>query len=162
MKKHFLLLVISFLILLFFNNSAAFAQENQTRLLKQHRLSFEKAHLEQTEIMLVQALESNSASLNSSALQTIREIEEIFPTESFSTFIEPLGDIIKNENADTQLRILSALALDKLHSDIGDNIIYEVAKNTTNESVKNVSEALAIKSFKDDEWNKYPVISQNK
>ena len=162
MKKHFLFLVISFLILLFFNNSKAFAQENQTRLLKQHRLSFEKAHLEQTEIMLVQALESNSASLNSSALQTIREIEEIFPTESFSTFIEPLGDIIKNENADTQLRILSALALDKLHSDIGDNIIYEVAKNTTNESVKNVSEALAIKSFKDDEWNKYPVISQNK
>jgi len=161
-KKHFLFLVISFLILLFFNNSAAFAQENQTRLLKQHRLSFEKAHLEQTEIMLVQALESNSASLNSSALQTIREIEEIFPNESFSTFIEPLGDIIKNENADTQLRILSALALDKLHSDIGDNIIYEVAKNTTIESVKNVSEALAIKSFKDDEWNKYPVISQNK
>ena len=161
MKKHFLFLVISFLILLFFNNSAAFAQENQTRLLKQHRLSFEKTHLEQTEIMLVQALESNSPSLNSSALQTIREIEEIFPTESFSTFIEPLGDIIKNENADTQLRILSALALDKLHSDIGDNIIYEVAKNTTNESVKNVSQALAVKSFKDDNWNKYPVISQN-
>jgi hypothetical protein len=149
-KKHFLFLVISILILLFFSSSSAFAQNNQTRLLKQHKLSFAKAHLEQTEIMLLQAIESNSVSLNSSAVQTIRELEEIFPTESFSVFIEPLSTIIQNEKADTQLRILSALALDKLHSDFGDEVIYEVAKTTSNESVKNISTALSIESFKAD------------
>lgn len=150
MKKHFLSLVISIPILLFFTSPPVLAQNDQTRLLKQHKLSFAKAHLDQTEIMLIEALESNSVSLSSSAVQTIRELEENFPTESFSDFIEPLSIIIQDENADTQLRILSALALDKLHSDEGDAVIYDVAKTTSNESVKNISTALAIESFKEE------------
>ena len=48
-------------------------------------------------------------------------------------------------------RILSALALDELHSDKGDATIYEVAKYTSNQSVKDICNALAIESFKADE-----------
>jgi hypothetical protein len=151
MKNRIILLAISMVFLLIFTGASAFAQDQTTRFLKQHKSHFLKDHLKQTEEMLVQALQSNSVNMNSSAAQTIRELEQIFPAESFSLFIEPLSVIIQNERADTQLRILSALALDGLHSDNGDKVIYEVAKNTTNESLKNISTALAIESFKADD-----------
>ena len=151
MKNRIFLLALSMAFLIFFTGASSFAQEQQTRFLKQHNTHFLKDHLKQTEEMLVQALKSNSTNMSSSATQTIRELEQIFPSESFSSFIEPLSVIIKNEKADTQLRILSALALDGLHSDKGDKVIYEVAKNTTNESLKNISMALAIESYKADD-----------
>jgi hypothetical protein len=127
---------------------SAFAQNQQPRFLKQHNSHFLKEHLKQTEQMLIQALQNNSVSMNSSAVQTIRELEQIFPSESFSLFLEPLRNIIQNEKADIHLRILSALALDGLHTDIGDQAIYEVAKYTSNESLKNICVALAIESIK--------------
>lgn len=147
--RNFLLvfLMISFSIFVF---TSSFAQEQTTRYLKQHKSHFLKEHLNQTEKMLVQALQSNSVDMSSSAAQTIRELEQIFPSELFSSFIEPLSNIIQNEKADTQLRILSALALDGLHSEKGDKVIYEVAKTTSNESLKNVSEALAIESINEE------------
>jgi len=148
MKNRIFLLAISMAFLLIFTGASSFAQDQQTRFLKQHKSHFLKAHLKQTEEMLVQALQSNSTNMCSSAAQTIRELEQIFPSESFGSFIEPLSVIIQNEKADTQLRILSALALDGLHSDNGDKVIYEVAKNTINESLKNISTALAIESIK--------------
>lgn len=101
--------------------------------------------------MLVKALEANSVSLNSTASQTIRELEQIFPDEPFEEFIEPLGKIITDEHAETESRILSALALDGLHSDSGDKVIFEVAKTTSNNSIKAICEALAVESFKAEE-----------
>lgn len=151
MKNRIFILVISMAFLLIFTVTSSFAQDQQTRFLKQHKSHFLKEHLKQTEDMLVQALQNNSIDMNSSAVQTIRELEQIFPNESFNLFLEPLSVIIQNEKADTQLRILSALALDGLHSDKGDKVIYEVAKNTSNESLKNISKALAIESFKADD-----------
>jgi hypothetical protein len=87
----------------------------------------------------------------SSSVQTIRELEQAFPDEAFSTFVDPLSKIVRGENYETQARILSALALDELHSDIGDKAIYEMAKNTSNQSVKDICTALAIESFKANE-----------
>ena len=137
-------------IIFFFTCSLSFAQDQNTRYLRQHKSHFLREHLKQSEEMLVKALQSNSTDMISSAAQTIRELEQIFPSEPFKSFIEPLSMIIQNEQADTQLRILSALALDGLHSDKGDKVIYEVAKNTSNESLKNVSKALAIESIKEE------------
>lgn len=148
MKNRIFLTAVSILLILFFANESSFSQTQQTRYLKQHKSYFLKEHLQQTEDMLLQALYTESVDMKPSAVQTIRELEEIFPTESFSLFIKPLSDLIQDENAEIQVRILSALALDKLHSDKGDKIIYDVARNTANESLKNICSALAIESFK--------------
>jgi hypothetical protein len=129
------------------------AQSRPTRFSKQHKSHFLKEHLNQTEEMLLQSLESNDTNLVSSSVQTIRELEQAFPGEAFSSFIEPLSNIVRNENSDTHARILSALALDELHSDKGDASIYEVARTTHNQSVKDICSALAIESFKADEKN---------
>ncbi len=144
-------IIISLLFAVIFLSGLIYAQDKPSRFLKQHKSYFIKDHLNQTEKMLLQSLQSNDTNMNSSAAQTIRELEQVFPDETFSLFISPLSDIVQNEKADTQSRILSALALDELHSDKGDAIIYEVAKFTNNQSVKDICNALAIESFKADE-----------
>ena len=139
------------LITLLIISAATPAQSKPSRFSKQHNSHFLKEHLDKTEIMLLKSLESNNANLVSSSVQTIRELEQAFPDEAFSSFIEPLSKIVRDENSETHARVLSALALDELHSDFGDKAIYEVAKNTPNQSVKDICSALAIESFKADE-----------
>ena len=143
--------VILSITIFLFSVAPQFAQSQTHRFMKQHKSHFLKEHLKQTEDMLVKALEMNSVSLNSTASQTIRELEQIFPDEPFNVFIEPLGKIIKDEHAEIKSRILSALALDGLHSDSGDKVIYEVAKATSDNSLKTICEALAVESFKAEE-----------
>jgi hypothetical protein len=126
------------------------AQSRPTRFSKQHKSHFIKEHLNQTEKMLLQSLQSNDANMVSSSVQTIRELEQVFPDEAFSSFIDPLSKIVRDENSETHSRILSALALDELHSDLGDKAIYEAAKTSSNQSVKDICSALAIESFKAD------------
>ena len=79
---------------------------------------------------------------------TVRQLEQIFPEENFSSFIEPLVKIVQDENAETQARIISALALDLLHSDKGDVTIQYTAKYTSNNSVKDLCNCLSIESIK--------------
>ena len=165
MKNRMFQIVLILAFLLFIASisvSTQNKQNNQTRYSKQHpkRYNYMKDHLNQTEANLLQCLKNDNVSITTAAVQTIRVLEEIFPSESFNAYLDPLIAIVQNENADTQLRLLSAIALDKLHSDKGDMVIYMVAKNTTNESVKILSQSLAIESFKVDDWNRYPVISQ--
>lgn len=132
-------------------SAATPAQSKPSRFSKQHNSHFLKEHLDKTEKMLLKSLESNNANMVSSSVQTIRELEQAFPDEPFRSFIDPLSKIVQNENSDTHARILSALTLDELHSNLGDKAIYEVAKNTANQSVKDICSALAIESFKADE-----------
>ena len=139
------------LITLLIISAATPAQSKPSRFSKQHNSHFLKEHLDKTEIMLLKSLESNNANLVSSSVQTIRELEQAFPDEAFSSFIEPLSKIVQDENSDTHTRVLSAIALDELHSDLGDKAIYQVAKNTSNQSVKDICSALAIESFEADE-----------
>ena len=138
-------------ITILFISAVTPAQSKPSRFAKQHKSYFLKEHLDKTETMLIQALQSHDANMVSSSVQTIRELEQAFPDEAFSTFVDPLSKIVRGENYETQARILSALALDELHSDIGDKAIYEMAKNTSNQSVKDICTALAIESFKANE-----------
>ena len=110
MNNRIFLLAISMVFFLLFTGATSFAQNQPPRFVKQHNSHFLKEHLKQTEQMLIQALQSNSVGMNSSAVQTIRELEQMFPSVSFNLFLEPLSNIIQNEKNDTHLRILSALA----------------------------------------------------
>lgn len=126
------------------------AQNKTTRFEKQHHSKFIESHLKQTEEMLLKSFKSDQMGIVSSSVQTLRELEQIFPENEFSSLTDPLMNLVKDENKDTQVRILSALALDGLHSDKGDKVIYDVAKSTNNKSVKDICAALAIESLKTD------------
>ncbi|HEX9252444.1 MAG TPA: hypothetical protein VF870_09390 [Ignavibacteriaceae bacterium] len=126
------------------------AQDQSTRYEEQHHSKFIKSHLPQTEEMLLKNFTSNDAAMLSSNIQTLRELEEVFPENKFSSLIDPLMKIVQDEKQGTQVRILAALALDDLHSDKGDKSIYGTAKSSKNQSVKDICAALAVESFKFD------------
>lgn len=130
------------------------AQDQSTRYEKQHHSKFTDSHLKQSEQMLLKSIESDVVGMASSGVQTLRELEQVFPEYEFSSLLDPLIKIIKDENRDKDLRILSALALDGLHSDKGDQAIYSVSKNTKNNVVKDVCIALSVGSLKNDMGDK--------
>jgi len=135
---------VIFLTLLFILVSAlSFAQDRPTRYEEQHNSEYLKKNLKTIEKMLIKHLQNDSTNSKLSAVQTLRQLEQIFPTYSFKSFIEPLNNIVKNEELETQLRITAAITLDELHSDIGDKTIFEVSKNSTNESVRNICTAIS-------------------
>jgi uncharacterized membrane-anchored protein YjiN (DUF445 family) len=101
--------------------------------------------MKQTIEMLIQGLNSGNPSIQTSSAQTIRQLEDIYTDLTFDEFITPLMNLVKNENADTQARILSAIALEELHSDKGDEAIEFVANSSSNKSVKDVCAALLVK-----------------
>jgi hypothetical protein len=126
------------------------AQDQATRFEKQHHSQYVKSNLKQTEEMILTSLNSDNIGILASTAQTIRQLEQIFPENTFSSLLDPLMKIVQDEKGDTQVRILSALALDNLHSDKGDKAIYGVAKNTKNKSVQDVCIALSVESLKND------------
>jgi hypothetical protein len=128
-----------------------YAQSRPTRFSKQHNSYFVKEHLDQSVDMILKALQNQNQAYVSSAVQTIREIEQVFPEEPFTSFITPLSNILEDEKAETSTRTLSAIALDELHSDAGDKVIYTVAKTTSDPTVRDICSALAIESFKANE-----------
>ena len=106
---------------------------------------FQKQHMKQTIEMLTQALESNNPTMQTSGAQAIRQLEYLYPDEPFREFITPLSKVIKNDKADVQARILSAIALDGLHSDDGDKILDETSKSASNEGIRELCTALLVK-----------------
>jgi hypothetical protein len=131
--------------------SLSYAQSRPSRFSEQHNSYFVKDHLDETIQMVLKAINNPNPAYVSSAVQTIREIEQVFPDEPFTSFVSPLSNILQNEKSETFTRVLSAIALDELHSNDGDKTIYEVAKKTPNQTVKSVCTALAIESFKANE-----------
>ena len=148
MKNHIFSLVLSIAILFFFANTLSYTQDRPTRFSEQHNSQTLKDNLDNIETMLLQHLQNDSSDTKLTAVQTFREIEQIFPTRSFSSFIVPLKEIVENEELDVQLRIIAVIALDELHSNIGDQAIYEMASNSMNESVKNVCIAISFEKSK--------------
>lgn len=146
MKQVFVLIMVISAILSITVN----AQDQSTRFEKQHHSKFIKSNLKQTEAMILTSLGSQNNEILASSAQTIRQLELIFPENTFSSLLDPLMKIIQDENGNTQVRILSALALDGLHSDKGDKAIYDVAKTTNNNSLKDICVALSVESFKND------------
>jgi hypothetical protein len=106
---------------------------------------FQKQHMTQTIEMLTDALQSNNPTMQTSGAQAIRQLEYIYPDEPFTEFIQPLSEVVKDDNADVHARILSAIALEGLHTDIGDKVLEETSKSTSNESVRELCSALLVK-----------------
>lgn len=119
------------------------AQSTSTRLQKQHDVTkFMKAHLTSSIEMLNRALENKQYNMKLSALQTIRQLEQIFPEESFSSLIEPLITVINDNGIETETRALAAITLDQLHSDKGDEALFLVGQNCQNRTIKNLCQAI--------------------
>jgi len=132
MKRLFLLLAIVLMII----TNAVQAQDVATR--------FQKQHLKQTEASIVNALNSGTVGVEINAVQTLRQLEWTFPDQEFKSTISPLSQIVKDENGDTQTRLLAAIALDGLHSDLGDDAITFTAKSSNNKSVQELCAALTL------------------
>jgi hypothetical protein len=130
--------------------TAVQAQENlsTTRLeAQQHMLnsSMGKA-LPKYEVNLIATLEGENPTMQAQAVQTMRELEQMFPKYVFKSLIAPLGAKLKDENADPTVRLLAALALDELHSDAGDAVIKDVAGSSQDKGLQNLCKALLVRS----------------
>ena len=109
---------------------------------------FQKQHMSQTVEMLINSLMESNPSKKATTVQNIRDLEFAYPNEPFSNLLTPLTERLKDENETTQVRLLSAIALDGLHNDTGDKAIEEVSKTSGNQSVKELCAALLVKSLK--------------
>src|ERR1035437_7784393 len=81
---------------------------------------FQKQHMLQTQEMHINLLTDKNPSKRATGVQNIRDLEFAYPDESFSNLLTPLTERLKDENETTQVRLLSAIALDGLHNDTGD------------------------------------------
>ena len=120
-----------------------------TRLEKQHGTSrFQKSHLKQTEASLLLSLDSTWHGDQQAAIQTVRDLEQMFPSYEFAALIKPLDRILKDANADPVARRLAALAMDELHSDAGDAVINDVASACDDKGLQTLCKALQVGSGK--------------
>jgi hypothetical protein len=125
------------------------AQEgpSDTRIASQHKPpSAMEKQLPQHEATLISTLASGNATMQAQAVQTIRDLEQMFPKYSFKASLEPLTAKLKDEKADGTVRMLAALAMDELHSDAGDAIIRNVAGSTQNKALEMLCNALLVRS----------------
>jgi uncharacterized membrane protein YccC len=136
-------LFFSVLVLLLVPFLQISAQNQHTRFQKQHHTNYTESHLKQSEAMLLKAFESDVNGMATSSLQTLRQLQQVFPEYEFTSLLEPLIKLVGDEKLDTHERMLAALALDDLHSDKGDKAISNAAKNTINQSVKDICLTLA-------------------
>jgi HEAT repeat protein len=102
--------------------------------------------LAQHEKNLLKMLEDENLTVQAQAVQTIRDLEQMFPKYSFESSLAPLGKKLKDENADAIVRLLAALALDELHSDAADAIIRDVAGSSKDKGLQTLCNALSVRS----------------
>jgi hypothetical protein len=129
--------------------TAVQAQESAsiTRLEAQHQPpSSMKRHVAQHEANLLKSLESGNPTMQAQAVQTIRDLEQMFPQYPFKSSLAPLAAKLKDENADAMVRRLAALALDELHSDAGDAVIKDVAGSSQDKGLQILCNALLVRS----------------
>jgi hypothetical protein len=147
MKAAFCSLALALLVFA----SGVQAQEGPStkRVQAQHRYytDWTEKHMKQTEASLIMALADSSVGMQRSAVQTLRELEQVFPEYPFSELLTPLGNKLKDENTDRVARRLVALALDDLHSEAGDAILAETAETTKDPGLATLCTALLIKAI---------------
>jgi hypothetical protein len=146
--KHYVLSLAAVLIVLC---TVSQAQEGNStsRLEKQHKTThFMKNQLKHIEASLVTSLTGASIEAQRSAIQTLRDLEQLFPEYPFSSIISPLETILKGETSDPIARKLAALALDELHSDAGDSAIKEVSEISDDIGLQTLCQALLVKDLK--------------
>lgn len=124
------------------------AQESAstTRIEAQHKpSSLMLKQLPQHEENLLKTLASDNPTMQAQAVQTIRDLEQMFPKYPFKSSLEPLAKKLKDENTDGIVRRLAALALDELHSDAGDVVIKDVAGSTQDKGLAMLCNALLVR-----------------
>jgi hypothetical protein len=118
------------------------------RLEKQNKLSATamKPRLAEYETNILKTLEVGNPTMQAQALQTLRELEQLFPAYTFAKMLLPVEAKLKDENTDAVVRWLAALALDELHSDAGDAVIREVAGSSADKGLQILCNALLVRS----------------
>ena len=125
------------------------AQEGMstTRIERQHKFThFQKGQMKQTETSILAAIQSETVGMQQTAIQTLRDLEQLAPTYPFSSLIAPLTEKLKSEQSDRVVRRLAALALDELHSEAGDAAIRDVAEKCDDTGLQTLCKALLIRS----------------
>jgi hypothetical protein len=117
-----------------------------TRLEAQHKppAGMEK-QLPQHEANLLKTLEADNPTMQAQAVQTLRNLEQMFPKYTFEASLKPLEKKLKDEDADRIVRRLAALALDELHSDAGDAVIKDVAETSKDKGLQTLCNALLVR-----------------
>jgi len=99
---------------------------------------FTPERLEVIEQNLKVALETPVAGIQASAAQTVRDLKAEVPEYEFASLVIPLMRIVKNAEAECGPRVLAALALHELNSDMGDFAIERVGQFTEDGRLKHV------------------------
>ena len=147
MKRSLLSLAVVLIVL--YAMAPAQQSKSTTRLEKQHKKTqFMKEHLKQSEANLVLLLQGKPVETQREAIQTLRDLEQLFPEYPFTSIVTPLETILKNESSDPLARRLAALALDELHSDAGDVVIKDVADKSDDNGLQTLCQALLVKNLK--------------
>ncbi|MBI4429470.1 MAG: hypothetical protein HY562_10170 [Ignavibacteriales bacterium] len=108
--------------------SAAFAQGR-----------FTEEKLKQIDENLVLSLQTNYPGVVASAVKTVRDVKALAPDYNFShSMTVSLMRMVKNEEADAGVRILSAFALNDLDSEIGNYAIKMESKFSESDRFKRV------------------------
>jgi hypothetical protein len=105
-----------------------------------------RKRLAQHEENLLKMLDNENLTVQAQAVQTIRDLEQMFPQYPFQSSLAPLGIKLKDEKADPIVRRLAALALDELHSDAGDAVIRDVAGSSQDKGLQTLCSALLVRS----------------
>lgn len=118
-----------------------------TRLETQHKATGAMGkRLAEYEKNLLGTLASGNPAVQAQSVQTIRDLEQMYPKYSFEASLGPLEAKLKDENADHIVRRLAALALDELHSDAADAVIKDVAGSSKDKGLQSLCEALMVRS----------------
>lgn len=126
------------------------AQTELSRFQKQHGTAINKKNLKATQANLLKAMESNNPDMVAGAIQTLRDLELVFPGESFDTMLDPLVKIANNENFEIVPRILALFALENFHSDAADSAIKDLARSTSNKTIKDICSAMFAKELSEE------------
>ena len=91
---------------------------------------------------------SKSRSMQESAAQLVIQLETLVPGESLDAFTTPLVTIVNDEGAGTQTRLVAAIALDGLHSEVGNGVLSQLARSSDDRSLVQLCSALVARNEK--------------
>jgi len=145
MKRRTMILAVGLLLVAL----SVQAQEGKstTRVERQHKYThFQKGKMKQTESSILAAIENESVGMQQTAVQALRDLEQMVPDYPFSSLITPLSNKLQSAQTDPVVRKLAALALDELHSDAGDAAIRAMAEKCDDKGLQSLCEALLVRS----------------
>jgi hypothetical protein len=93
-------------------------------------------------------LQSGIPGVQADLAQLVRDLKDLYPDEQFSSLTIPLMAIMHDESADTPVRVIAALALDRLESAVGDYAISQMPRFTENPHVQYICTALTARRIK--------------